>query len=99
MIVINHCHNLSKRYIQVFLLMVGFFIASGARVIVGVATVRMTSDLTRKDEDGNTGVIAPAEFDWSETTIGYVEASFFWGFALSQFPAGGLIVSYFPAHR
>ena len=79
--------------------MVGFFIASGARVIVGVATVRMTSDLTGEDEDGNTVVIAPAEFDWSETTIGYVKSSFFWGFALSQFPAGALIASYFPTHK
>ena len=61
--------------------------------------MRIMSNVTKVDEDGSVVVIEPAEFDWSGTTVGYVESSFFWGFVISQFPAGGLLSYYFPAHR
>ena len=91
--------SISTRYVQVILLAIGFAIFYGSRVIIGVATVRMMSNVTKEDEDGSVVVSAPAEFDWSGTTVGYVDSSFYWGVACSNFPAGSLLSYYFPAHR
>ena len=38
------------------------------------------------------------EFHWSPETIGNVDASYFWGYILTQVP-GGFLASYIPANR
>ena len=91
--------SISTRYTQLILLMIGFAILAGSRVIIGVVTVRMMSNVTKEDEDGSVVVIEQAEFDWSATTVGYVESSQFWGWAISQVTAGSLLSYYFPSHR
>ena len=88
------CCSLTKRYTQAILVMVGFIISFGIRCNVGVATVKMMSNTT--DEDGNIEKIS--EFHWSPETIGYVDASFFWGYIITQLP-GGFLASRFPANR
>jgi ACS family sodium-dependent inorganic phosphate cotransporter-like MFS transporter 6/7/8 len=92
------CCNLTKRYTQAVLVMVGFIISFGIRCNVGVATVKMMSNETTKDEHGNVTVAELAEFHWSPETIGYVDASFFWGYIITQLP-GGFLASRFPANR
>ena len=91
--------SISKRYVQVILLAIGYMIFQASRVIVGVATVRMMSNITKEEDDGTIVLIEPAEFDWSDRTVGFLESSFYWGFLISLFPAGGLLPIYFPAHR
>ena len=88
------CCSLTKRYTQAILVMVGFIISFGIRCNVGVATVKMMSNTT--DEEGNIEDIA--EFHWSPETIGYVDASFFWGYIVTQLP-GGFLASKFPSNR
>jgi len=87
------CCNLTKRYTQAILVMFGFIISFGIRCNVGVATVQMMSNGT--DENGNETI---SEFHWSPETIGYVDASFFWGYIITQLP-GGFLASRFPANR
>ncbi|XP_023335696.1 vesicular glutamate transporter 1 isoform X2 [Eurytemora carolleeae] len=88
------CCNVSKRYTQAILVMVGFIISFGIRCNVGVAQVRMMSNTT--NEKGEVTEIS--EFHWSPETIGYVDASFFWGYIITQLP-GGFLASRFPANR
>ena len=88
------CCSLTKRYTQAILVMVGFIISFGIRCNVGVATVKMMSNTT--DDEGNIEDIA--EFHWSPETIGYVDASFFWGYIVTQLP-GGFLASKFPSNR
>ena len=90
---------MAKRYIQVLkvgdnyyevafcqavLVSIGFLISFGIRCNVGVAVVKI-----------HTG---PPEFHWSSETIGNVDASYFWGYILTQVP-GGFLTSYIPANR
>jgi hypothetical protein len=56
------------------------------RCNVGVATVTMMSNKT--NEEGKVTEIS--EFHWSPETIGYVDASFFWGYIVTQLPGGFL---------
>ena len=79
---------------QALLVMIGFIISFGIRCNVGVATVSMMSNKT-----DNTGKVTEiSEFHWSPETIGYVDASFFWGYIVTQLP-GGFLASKFPANR
>jgi len=88
------CCNLTKRYTQAILVAVGFLISFGIRCNVGVATVKMMSNTT--DDAGKTTELS--EFHWSPETIGYVDASFFWGYIITQLP-GGFLASKYPANR
>ncbi len=56
------------------------------RCNVGVATVTMMSNKT--NDEGKVTEIS--EFHWSPETIGYVDASFFWGYIVTQLPGGFL---------
>ena len=51
-----------------------------------MATVTMMSNKT--NEEGKVTEIS--EFHWSPETIGYVDASFFWGYIVTQLPGGFL---------
>jgi len=77
------CCSISKRYTQAWLVAVGFIISFGIRCNVGVATVKMAS------EDAH-------EFHWSPETIGFVDASFFWGYIVTQIPGGFLAAKFSP---
>jgi len=80
---------MAKRYIQAVLVSIGFLISFGIRCNVGVAVVKIHS---MPNEDG------VFEFQWSPETIGNVDASFFWGYILTQVP-GGFLTSYIPANQ
>ena len=71
------------------LLGIGFLISFGIRCNVGVAVVKIH---TAPAGDGL------PEFNWSPETIGNVDASYFWGYILTQVP-GGFLASYIPANR
>ena len=75
------CCNVSKRFTQAWLVAVGFVISFGIRCNVGVATVKM-SELP--------------EFEWTPETIGFVDASFFWGYIVTQIPGGFLAAKVSP---
>lgn len=80
------CCGLSKRYTQAVLVSVGFIISFGIRCNVGVATVKMMAHT-----DGKL-----PEFNWTPETIGFVDASFFWGYIVTQIPGGFLASSFSP---
>ena len=101
------CCNMSKRYTQAWMVAIGFIISFGIRFIqifkkslqkfdewwfvspyfislnyrcnVGVSVVKMQ------------GI---PEFQWSPETIGFVDASFFWGYIVTQIPGGFLAARY-----
>ena len=77
------CCNMSKRFTQAWLVAVGFTISFGIRCNVGVATVKM-----------NSGKVP--EFQWTPETIGFVDASFFWGYIVTQIPGGFLAAKFSP---
>ena len=81
------CCNMSKRYTQAWLVAVGFVISFGIRCNVGVSVVKMMSD--------ETGSGVP-EFSWTPETIGFVDASFFWGYIVTQIPGGFLAARFSP---
>jgi len=81
----------SKRYIQAVLVMFGFIVSFGIRCNVGVAMVSFLSA-----ENGND--LGLSEFNWTPETIGYVDASFSWGYIVTQLP-GGFLASRFPANK
>ena len=82
------CVNLSKRYTQAWLVAIGFIISFGIRCNVGVATIKMMSNNTE------TGM---PEFQWTPETIGFVDASFFWGYIVTQIPGGFLAAKFSPS--
>lgn len=75
------CCNVSKRFTQAWLVAIGFVISFGIRCNVGVATVKM-SELP--------------EFQWTPETVGFVDASFFWGYIVTQIPGGFLAAKVSP---
>ena len=79
---------------QAILIMIGFMISFGMRGNIGVALVKMLSNET--DEYGN--IVKIAEFHWSPKTIGYIDASLFWGNVVTQIP-GGFLAYYFPSNK
>ncbi|KAM8714157.1 hypothetical protein ACLKA7_014321 [Drosophila subpalustris] len=64
-----------ERHVQMFLLFFGLMVAFAMRVNLSVAIVAMTE---------------LPEYNWSEQTKSLVLSSFFWGYVLTQVPAGVL---------
>ena len=71
------------------LVSIGFLISFGIRCNVEVAVVKIHST------PNDVGIV---EFHWSPETIGNVDASYFWGYILTQVP-GGFLASHIPANR
>ncbi|KAI8118081.1 putative inorganic phosphate cotransporter [Lucilia cuprina] len=70
------------RHLQCFLLFCGLSVAYALRVNLSVAIVAMTDkQATNPDFD---------EFDWSEKNKSLLLSSFFWGYVITQVPAGQL---------
>ncbi|XGW14763.1 hypothetical protein V3C99_000774 [Haemonchus contortus] len=70
---------------------IGFAIAFGIRANFGVAKNRMMNNFT--DAWGDTH---EPEFSWTPTELGMMESSFFYGYAVSQIPAGILAAKFAP---
>ncbi|KAH8307259.1 hypothetical protein KR044_008639, partial [Drosophila immigrans] len=67
--------GLGERHMQMFLLFCGLMVAFAMRVNLSVAIVAMTE---------------LPDYDWSEQTKSLVLSSFFWGYVMTQVPAGVL---------
>ena len=85
------CCGLSKRYTQAWLVAIGFMISFGIRCNVGVSVVKMMENTT----DAN-NVTELSSFNWTPETIGFVDASFFWGYIVTQIPGGFLAARFSP---
>lgn len=70
---------------------IGFAIAFGIRSNFGVAKNRMINNFTDAY-----GFIHEKEFFWTPTEVGMMESSFFYGYAISQVPAGILAAKFAP---
>ncbi|CAJ0941046.1 unnamed protein product, partial [Mesorhabditis belari] len=70
---------------------VGFMIAFGIRSNFGVAKSRMTTNFTDAY-----GYVHEKEFSWTASELGLMESSFFYGYAVSQIPAGMLAAKFAP---
>ncbi|KAJ9590350.1 hypothetical protein L9F63_027811, partial [Diploptera punctata] len=70
------------RHLQAFLLFLGLIVAYSLRVDMSVAIVAMTNQTS-------TGVDFP-EYKWDSETRSTVLSSFFWGYVVTQIPAGQL---------
>ncbi|XP_013113524.2 putative inorganic phosphate cotransporter isoform X1 [Stomoxys calcitrans] len=76
------CSIFGVRHLQCFLLFCGLSVSYALRVNLSVAIVAMTDKAaTNPNFD---------EFDWTEKTKSLVLSSFFWGYVVTQVPAGHL---------
>nr|XP_039265838.1 vesicular glutamate transporter 2-like isoform X1 [Styela clava] len=86
---ISCCPWFPKRYFLAFLSGIGFCITFGMRCNLGVAMVRMSNNYTKYSENGTKVIMLP-ELNWSPATQGVVHGAFFWGYIVTQIPAGYL---------
>ncbi|XP_013419304.1 vesicular glutamate transporter 2 isoform X2 [Lingula anatina] len=86
----------AKRYTMAICAGVGFMISFGIRCNFGVAIIQMTNNATW--HLGGVEQFRPPEFEWSNTVIGLIDSSFFWGYIVTQIP-GGYLASRLPANR
>ncbi|XP_026470914.1 sialin-like [Ctenocephalides felis] len=86
-----------RRYLLSILAFFGFFNAYALRVNLSIAVVAMTNNDTKILENGTIVNIAP-EFDWDKQTTGILLSAFFYGYIISQLPAGWLAIK-FGGHR
>ncbi|KMY94944.1 putative inorganic phosphate cotransporter isoform X1 [Drosophila simulans] len=78
--------GLGVRHFQIFLLFLALTVAYGCRVNLSVAVVAMT-DAASANPDF-------PEYNWSEKTKSLLLSSFFWGYVITQVPAGQLARKY-----
>lgn len=69
------------RHVQTLLLFFGLTVAYALRVNLSVAIVAMVDKSSKSDFD---------HFDWNEQTKSVILSSFFWGYVVTQIPAGQL---------
>ncbi|XP_033217679.1 putative inorganic phosphate cotransporter [Belonocnema kinseyi] len=74
---------IGKRHLQIFLLFLGMTISYGLRVSMSVAIVAMTDNSTTANPNFET-------FEWNSGTKALILSSFFWGYTITQIPAGYL---------
>lgn len=76
------------RHVQTVLLFFGLTVAYALRVNMSVAVVVMLDkDAANPDFE---------EFDWNEQTKSYILSSFFWGYVITQIPAGQMAQRFGP---
>uniref|UniRef100_A0AC35U9U1 MFS domain-containing protein n=1 Tax=Rhabditophanes sp. KR3021 TaxID=114890 RepID=A0AC35U9U1_9BILA len=80
-----------KRWQIAIMANIGFMIAFGVRTNFGAAKTRMINNFTDP-----LGVSHPQQFFWTSTQLGFLESSFFYGYAVSQIPGGLLAAKYAP---
>ncbi|XP_077290054.1 putative inorganic phosphate cotransporter [Arctopsyche grandis] len=68
------------RHLQAFLIFLGLVVAYGVRVSMSVGIVAMT--------DSNSSTADVQTFPWERSTKDTILSSFFWGYIISQVPAG-----------
>lgn len=73
--------GLGVRHVQTLLLFFGLTVAYALRVNLSVAIVAMVDKGSKNDFD---------HFDWNEQTKSVILSSFFWGYVVTQIPAGQL---------
>lgn len=83
-ILITACFGV--RHLQIVLLFFGLTVAYAMRVNLSVAIVAMTDD-DRPNENVD-------YFMWKESTQSLILSSFFWGYVITQIPAGQLVEKY-----
>ncbi|XP_055643877.1 putative inorganic phosphate cotransporter isoform X2 [Toxorhynchites rutilus septentrionalis] len=69
------------RHVQTMLLFFGLTVAYALRVNLSVAIVAMVDNSANEDFE---------QFDWDEKTKSIILSSFFWGYVVTQIPAGQL---------
>ncbi|XP_003376949.1 sialin [Trichinella spiralis] len=83
-------HAFPRRYILTFWAFVGFCVLYSMRVNLSIAILFMTRNATITDDDGNTTTEIADFHDWDSVNIGFILSGFFYGYILTQFPAGWL---------
>uniref|UniRef100_A0A914Z9I2 Major facilitator superfamily (MFS) profile domain-containing protein n=1 Tax=Panagrolaimus superbus TaxID=310955 RepID=A0A914Z9I2_9BILA len=86
-------NKISKRWQLALMANIGFMIVFGIRCNFGAAKGSMIH--VHKDSEGHSH---KAEFNWTETELGVMESSFFYGYLVTQVPAGFLAAK-FPANK
>ncbi|KAF0310608.1 putative inorganic phosphate cotransporter [Amphibalanus amphitrite] len=92
------------RYAIAIVGLFGFASGYAMRVNMSVAIVKMVSNQSSAPPSGHTcprtnndtTEYNPDGFDWDESVQGIVLSSFFWGYAITQFPAGRIAEVYGP---
>ncbi|KRZ77784.1 Vesicular glutamate transporter 1, partial [Trichinella papuae] len=83
-------HAFPRRYILTFWAFVGFCVLYAMRVNLSIAILFMTRNATITHDDGNTTAEIADFHDWDSVSVGFVLSGFFYGYILTQFPAGWL---------
>lgn len=85
--------RIPKRWQLALMANIGFMIVFGIRCNFGAAKGNMIHD--HKDSEGE---MHHAEFNWTRAELGVMESSFFYGYLITQVPAGFLAAK-FPANK
>ncbi|KRZ14949.1 Sialin, partial [Trichinella zimbabwensis] len=83
-------HAFPRRYLLTFWAFVGFCVLYAMRVNLSIAILFMTRNATITHDDGNTTAEIADFHDWDSVSVGFVLSGFFYGYILTQFPAGWL---------
>ena len=87
------CPCFPKRYFVALMTFFGFALVYMLRVSLSVAIVDLTRNKINALSNGTVEVAKP-DYDWDSTTQGIVLSSFFYGYILTQIPAGYLAVKF-----
>ncbi|EDS29564.1 sialin [Culex quinquefasciatus] len=77
-----------RRYIVVLMAFLGCLVMYAMRVAMSIAVVAMTEKRAISFQNGTVGY--EQAFDWSSKVRGNILSSFFWGYLVTQLPAGVL---------
>ena len=85
-----YCPCLPKRYLIAILAFFGMVNTYAMRLDLSVAIIDMVENKTSIDSNGTKFVVKTADFDWDLNAQAMVLASFFYGYIVTQIPAGYL---------
>ncbi|CAF0901083.1 unnamed protein product [Didymodactylos carnosus] len=81
----RQCCIIPKRYILTVLAFFGFFNAYLIRANLSIAIVKMIEPVHNKN---NSSIYMQSAYNWNTKTQGYILSSFFYGYIITQIPAG-----------
>ena len=86
------CFDLQKRHVLMIYAFFGFLLTYALRVNLSVTIVDMMNDHKPQRTAGkNDTVPIHTSYEWSTVLQGYILSSFFYGYILTQLPAGKLL--------
>ena len=88
------CPCIPKRYLIAILAFFGLVNTLAMRIDLSVAIIDMVENKTSIDSNGTKFVVKTADFDWDSNAQAVVLSSFYYGYIVTQIPAGYLAAKF-----